>query len=162
GDRPARARHRCARRQDRLRRARQRRRRPPHRFRGLMDDRPSILDRRLVFVTGKGGVGKTSIAAAMALLAARRGRRVLVWEMDPKHALADASDVAPLTFQPRQVEPGLMAMAMDTEDSLREYLRLFVKIPLLGAVTPLARTFDFVADAAPGVKEILAIGKLCH
>jgi anion-transporting ArsA/GET3 family ATPase len=51
---------------------------------------------------------------------------------------------------------------MNTEDSLREYLRLFVRIPLVGRIGPLARTFDFVADAAPGVKEILAVGKLCY
>ena len=53
-------------------------------------------------------------------------------------------------------------MAMNTEDSLREYLRLFVKVPLVGRIGPLARTFDFVADAAPGVKEILAVGKLAY
>ena len=53
-------------------------------------------------------------------------------------------------------------MAMNTEDSLREYLRLFVKVPLVGRIGPLARTFDFVADAAPGVKEILAVGKLVY
>ena len=53
-------------------------------------------------------------------------------------------------------------MAMNTEDSLREYLRLFVQRPAASArIGPLARTFDFVADAAPGVKEILAVGKLC-
>ena len=52
-------------------------------------------------------------------------------------------------------------MTMSTEDSLREYLRLFVKIPFIGRIGPLAKTFDFVADAAPGVKEILAVGKLC-
>lgn len=122
----------------------------------------SILDRRLVFVTGKGGVGKTSIAAALASLAARRGKRVLVCEMDAKGSLADAFDAGPLGFEPSLVEPNLWAMAMNTEDSLREYLRLFVRVPLLGKITPLARTFDFVADAAPGVKEILAVGKLCH
>ena len=82
--------------------------------------------------------------------------------MDAKGSLATAYDTAPLVFQPREIEPGLFAMAMNTEDSLREYLRLFVKVPLLGKIGPLARTFDFVADAAPGVKEILAVGKLCH
>lgn len=124
--------------------------------------RGHLLDRNLLFVTGKGGVGKTTVAAALAHLAARSGRRVLVCEMDAKDALAAAFDTGPLTFEPREVEPGLFAMAMNTEDSLREYLRLFVKVPFLGRIGPLARTFDFVADAAPGVKEILAVGKLCY
>ncbi len=82
--------------------------------------------------------------------------------MDAKSSLGAAFDAAPLTFQPSEIEPNLFAMAMNTEDSLREYLRLFVKVPLLAKIGPLARTFDFVADAAPGVKEILAVGKLCH
>ena len=82
--------------------------------------------------------------------------------MDAKGALARAFDVGELDFEPRQVMPGLWAMTMNTEDSLREYLRLFVPIPLLGRIGPLATTFDFVADAAPGVKEILGVGKLCY
>ena len=122
----------------------------------------SILDRRLVFVTGKGGVGKTSVAAALAHLAALRGKRTLVCEMDAKGSLADAFDATGFGFEPREIEPNLFAMTMNTEDSLREYLRLFVKVPFLGKIGPLARTFDFVADAAPGVKEILAVGKLCY
>jgi anion-transporting ArsA/GET3 family ATPase len=58
--------------------------------------------------------------------------------------------------------PNLWGMEMNTEDSLREYLRLFVRIPLLGRIGPIAHMLDFVADAAPGVKEILAVGKLTY
>ncbi len=121
-----------------------------------------MLDRRLLFITGKGGVGKTTVAAALGELAAERGKRTLLVEMDDKGAIAAAFDAAPLSFEPRLLRPGLAAMAMNTEDSLREYLRLFVRIPLLGSLAPLARTFDFVADAAPGVKEILGVGKIAH
>ena len=120
-----------------------------------------LLDRRLLFVTGKGGVGKTTVAAALADLAVRRGARTLVVEMDAKGAVAAALEAPRLSFQPIEVQPRLYAMAMNTEDSLREYLRVVVRLPLVGRIGPLARTFDFVADAAPGVKEILAIGKVC-
>ncbi|MET0144486.1 MAG: ArsA family ATPase [Ilumatobacteraceae bacterium] len=127
-----------------------------------MSDAGGLLDRRLLFVTGKGGVGKTSVAAALADLGARAGKRTLVCEMDAKGALAATLDTPPLDFEPREIDPEMFAMAMNTEDSLREYLRLFVKVPLVGRIGPLARTFDFVADAAPGVKEILSVGKLAY
>lgn len=118
-----------------------------------------LLDRKLLFVTGKGGVGKTTIAASLALLAAQQGKRTLVSEVDAKGNLADFYETGPTTFTERQVSPNLWAMTMNTEESLKEYLRLQLKIPLIAKIGPLARTFDFVANAAPGVKEILTIGK---
>jgi len=118
-----------------------------------------LLDRRLLFVTGKGGVGKTTVAAALALLAAKQGKRTLVAEVDAKGNLADFFETGPTAFEPREVAPGLFAMTMHTEDSLKEYLRLQLKIPLVAKLGPLARTFDFVANAAPGVKEVLTVGK---
>ena len=118
-----------------------------------------LLDRKLLFVTGKGGVGKTTIAAALAQLGSLHGKRTLVGEVDAKGNLADFFEIGPTSFKEREVSPGLFAMTMDTEESLKEYLGLQLKIPILARIGPLARTFDFVANAAPGVKEILTIGK---
>jgi anion-transporting ArsA/GET3 family ATPase len=120
-----------------------------------------LLDRRLVLVTGKGGVGKTTVAASLGLFAAEQGKRTLVCEIDAKGDLAASLEAGPTTFAEREVQPGLWAMSMDTEASLREYLRLNLRIPMVGRIGPLARAFDFVATAAPGVREILTIGKLC-
>jgi len=119
-----------------------------------------LLDRRLLFVTGKGGVGKTTVAAAIGLLAAREGKRTLVCEVDAKGNLADFYEIDRPGFDPVRVQDALFVMSMDTEASLKEYLSLQLKLPLLARIGPLAKTFEFMATAAPGVKEILTVGKL--
>ncbi|MEN3315122.1 MAG: hypothetical protein V7605_1356 [Acidimicrobiaceae bacterium] len=121
-----------------------------------------LLDRRLLLVTGKGGTGKTSVTAALALLASQRDKRVLACEVDAKGNLADFYETSRLGFGPRQVQPGLFAMSMSTEESLQEYLRLQLHLPAIARIGPLARAFDFVATAAPGVREILTVGKLAY
>jgi anion-transporting ArsA/GET3 family ATPase len=123
---------------------------------------PDLLQLKLVFVTGKGGVGKTTVAAALAQLAAQHGKRVLVCEVDAKGDLSSLFEATPTDFTPREVAPGIWSMTMDTEASLREYLKLHLKIPIVGRIGPLAKAFDFVATAAPGVREILTVGKLCY
>ncbi|QGG94546.1 ArsA family ATPase [Actinomarinicola tropica] len=121
-----------------------------------------LLDRRLLFVTGKGGVGKTAVSAALASLAAEHGRRTLVCEVDAKGDLARFFETAPTGFAPRRVQPNLEVMTLTTEESLREYLKLQLRIPLIAKIGPLARSFDFVANAAPGVREILTVGKVAY
>lgn len=122
---------------------------------------PALLDRRLLFFTGKGGVGKSTVTAATALLAAERGKRVLLVEVDGKGNLTALFEQPPVGFEPRRIHPGVWAMQMDTEASLREYLKVQARVPVIGRIGPMARAFDFVANAAPGVKEILTIGKVC-
>jgi anion-transporting ArsA/GET3 family ATPase len=122
---------------------------------------PDLLGRKLLFVTGKGGTGKTTVTAALAQLAAQRGKRVLACDIDATGGLAAMFEAAPSGFEPTQVAPSISVMSMDTEASLREYLKIQLRIPLAGRIGPLAKVFDFVATAAPGVREILTVGKLC-
>jgi anion-transporting ArsA/GET3 family ATPase len=125
-----------------------------------MGPAPALLDRRLLFFTGKGGVGKSTVTAATALLAADQGKRVLLVEVDAKGHLTALFEHPPVGFEPQLVHPGIHALQIDTEASLREYLKVQARVPVFGRIGPLARAFDFVATAAPGVKEILTVGKV--
>jgi anion-transporting ArsA/GET3 family ATPase len=120
-----------------------------------------ITDRKLLFVTGKGGTGKTTIAAGLAWMLASQGKRVLTCEVDAKGDLAAAFEAGTVGFDPVKVTDGPYVMSMDTEASLREYLRVQARIPVIGRIGPLASAFDFLATAAPGVREILTVGKFC-
>ena len=121
-----------------------------------------LLDRRLLFVTGKGGVGKTSVAAALGLLAAGRGQaHAASVEVDAKGNLADVLETGPTAFEPREVAPGpLRHVDGHRGVAARSTCSSSCSIPLLARIGPLARSLDFVANAAPGVKEILTVGKL--
>jgi anion-transporting ArsA/GET3 family ATPase len=121
---------------------------------------PELLDRKLLFFTGKGGVGKSTVAAATALVAADVGKRVLLVEVDAKGDIPAQFERAPVGYTPKEIHPGILAMAMDTEASLQEYIKLNLRVPVMGRIGPLAHVLDFVATAAPGVKEILTVGKI--
>jgi len=111
-------------------------------------------------VAGKGGTGKSTIAGALALIAARRGKRVLCIDIDAKGDLAGALGSPPVGFQPRSVQPNVDVLALIPEESLQEYLHVYFKVPRLARLTPLSRVFDFVATGVPGAREMLVIGKI--
>jgi anion-transporting ArsA/GET3 family ATPase len=106
-----------------------------------------------------GGVGKSAVAAGLALLAQRRGLRVLAMEMASPGGLSAHFGTGPLAFEPREIRPGLHAMQMVRSDALLEYLALQVGIRGMSRLGPLARAFDALATAAPGIREIITIGK---
>ena len=117
----------------------------------------------LRFVTGKGGVGKTTIAAAYSVLAARDGRRVLAVDVLNRGDLADrlADQMAGIETSGLAGPPQILGLT--TAQALDEYIKRYLRIPIAPSnLGPLSRIFDFVSAAAPGVKEILTIGKIGH
>lgn len=118
-----------------------------------------MLEHRLLLVSGKGGVGKSAVAAGLSLLAQRRGLRVLAMEMGSAGGLSAHFGTGPLEFEPREVRPGLHAMRMVRSEALLEYLALQLNIRGITRFGPLARAFDALATTAPGIREIITIGK---
>jgi anion-transporting ArsA/GET3 family ATPase len=118
-----------------------------------------MLDKRLLIVSGKGGVGKSAVTAGLALLAQRRGQRVLAMEMGSPGGLSAHFGTGALAFQPREVRPGLHAMQMVRSDALLEYLSIQLNIRGVSGFGPFARAFDALATTAPGIREIITIGK---
>src|SRR5947209_2038054 len=121
-----------------------------------------LLRRRVIFVAGKGGTGKSTIAAALALLAARAGKRVLAVDVDAKGDLAAALGSGPVGFTPQVVQRGIAALALHAEESFQEYLRLYFKVPRVARLTPLSRIFDFIATGVPGPRDMLVVGKIAY
>lgn len=119
-----------------------------------------MLSKRLVIVSGKGGVGKSAVAAGIAMLAQRRGLRVLAVEMGSEGGLSTHFGTGPLEFDPREVRPGLHALRIVRSEALLEYLFLQLRLPGMGRFGPLARAFDALATAAPAVREIITLGKV--
>jgi anion-transporting ArsA/GET3 family ATPase len=119
-----------------------------------------MLDKRLVIVSGKGGVGKSAVAAGLALLAQRNGLRVLAVEMGSSGGLSTHFSVGPLEFKPREVRPGLHAMHIVRSEALLEYLSIQLHLPGIGRFGAVARAFDALATAAPAIREIITIGKI--
>ena len=121
---------------------------------------PSLLDRRLIFVTGKGGVGKSTVATALGLVAARRGLRTVVAELQSQERIQRAFDGqgSPQHFVEVELAPRLFTISIDPQHAMEEYLR--VKTGPVGQALGSTRLFHAFAMATPGMRELLSIGKV--
>ena len=123
---------------------------------------PSLLQRRLHFVVGKGGVGKTTIAAALALLLVRRGRRTLAVEMDAVGRLPTLLGGRGVGYVPTEVAPGLHVLGLDGRAALEEYLGLIIPVKRLLATVFSSKLYQYFVAAAPGLKELMTVGKIWY
>jgi hypothetical protein len=102
------------------------------------------------------------MTAALALLGARAGKRVLAIDVDAKGDLAAALGSPPAGFAPRVVQHDLSVLELRTDESFQEYLNIYFKVPRVTRLTPLARIFDFIATGVPGPRDMLVVGKIAY
>jgi anion-transporting ArsA/GET3 family ATPase len=119
---------------------------------------PALLRKRLIFVTGKGGVGKSTVAAALGMAAARRGRRTILADMSGEGGALSAPRQRADALREVEVEPGLSTVSIDPQDAMDEYLRL--QAGPVGGLLGGSAIFQYLAAAAPGLRELVAIGKI--
>ena len=121
---------------------------------------PELLDKRLIFVTGKGGVGKSTVAAAIGLAGARAGKRTIVCEVSQQDRVSRAFKREGVAGEETELAPGLWAISIDPQRALEEYLRVQVGSKRLFNLLFQNRFFQYFAAAAPGAKELVTIGKV--
>jgi anion-transporting ArsA/GET3 family ATPase len=119
---------------------------------------------RLHVVTGKGGTGKTTVSAALALALASNGKRVLLIEVEGRQGIARLFDVPPLPYEERKIAAGvgggdLYALAVDPEGALLDYLQMFYNLRRMGQTLSKIGVVDFATTIAPGLSDVLVTGK---
>jgi anion-transporting ArsA/GET3 family ATPase len=118
-----------------------------------------LLDKRLIFVTGKGGVGKSTVAIALGMLGARSGLRTIVVELAAQDRIRAAlADGTVETFVEHELAPRLFTISIDPQHAMDEYLR--VKVGQVGHMLGSSKLFHAFAMATPGMRELLTVGKV--
>jgi anion-transporting ArsA/GET3 family ATPase len=114
----------------------------------------------VVFVTGKGGVGKTTVAVALGLRAAAEGKRAIVCEVSAQENASRFFEHAEVGFHEVEMAENLWAISIDPDESMREYILLQLKVRAMRDMLFRSRIFSYLAAATPGLKELVTIGKI--
>jgi anion-transporting ArsA/GET3 family ATPase len=119
-----------------------------------------LLDKRLVVVTGKGGVGKSTVSVALGMAAAARGRRTIVCEVASQESASRIFNRGEVGFHEVQMTDDLWSISIDPDEAMREYVLLQLKVRAMRDVLFRSKIFNYLAAATPGLKELVTIGKI--
>lgn len=125
----------------------------------------SLLQKRVLFFVGKGGVGKTTIASAVAVTAAKLEKKTLLIEIEGKRRASRLLGLPPqehLTNVPREVSPYLSILSISGATALEEYLQILIPVQRLVRMLIESRPYQYFVAAAPGLKELLTMGKIWY
>ncbi|MEL6181129.1 MAG: ArsA family ATPase, partial [Myxococcota bacterium] len=121
-----------------------------------------LFGKRLIINTGKGGVGKTTLSAAIGLAAARRGKRVLLMELNAKEKTSRLFGSSPIGFEPTEVEENLFAVNITPKEAMREYAILKLRLKTLYRAVFENRFVRTFLRAIPGINELVLLGKVWY
>jgi anion-transporting ArsA/GET3 family ATPase len=119
-----------------------------------------ILDKRLIFVTGKGGVGKSTVSAALGVAASRAGKRAIVCEVAQQERMSRLFERQGVGYHETEIAPNLFAFSIDPQRALEEYLLLQIKVKPVYDLMFKNRVFTYFAAATPGLRELVTVGKV--
>ncbi|HWU32833.1 MAG TPA: ArsA-related P-loop ATPase [Marmoricola sp.] len=132
-----------------------------------MTQQPDFSEKQLHVVTGKGGTGKTTVASALALALASRGKTVLLCEVENRQGIAQVFDLPPLPYEERLIARGersghgdVYAIAIEAEAALLEYLDMYYRLGRAGKALDRFGVIEFATTIAPGVRDVLLTGKV--
>lgn len=120
----------------------------------------TLFNARIRFVSGKGGVGKSSLTLALALIGARHGKRVLLCETNPQRSVARLIETEPLTGEVREVLPGIHMVALIPKECIREYARMIIRFAPLYKMVFENQLVQHFLSAVPSLAEMVMLGKL--
>src|ERR671930_1307854 len=121
---------------------------------------PELLDKRLVIVTGKGGVGKSTVALALGLAAAQQGRRTIVCEVSSTEHISHLFHRAEIGFHEVEMAENLWAISIDPDEAMKEYVLMQLRVRAMRDLLFRSRIFTYLAAATPGLRELVTIGKI--